>query len=272
MKVCVSNIAWRPEEEASVAKALQAAGVTQVEIAPMRAVPQPWQPDPAQARQYRNWWQDHGISVVAMQALLFGRDGLALFEEAEKRQRTREHLLGVFDLAALLGAQRLVFGSPGQRKRGQRPEAEVWEIAVEFFRDLGHEAARRGTCLCIEPNPPQYGCDWVTDAATGARLVREVASPGFGLHLDAAGMHMAGDDGPQSLRSARDVLRHVHFSAPQLQHVHRSTGVDYPALAAALRDSGYTATVSIEMRNQPDRSNLPYVLESVAFVQQLVAG
>lgn len=251
---------------------LQTLGVAEVEIAPLRAVTDPGAPDPAQAAAYRQFWQGHGIQIRAMQALLFGCEGAALFEDAAQRQRLVARLTGVIELAARLGARRLVFGSPGQRKRGSRVEAELAAIATEVFGGLGHLAARDDICLCIEPNPPVYGCDWVTTASEGAAIVRAVGEPGFGLHLDTAGMWLAGDDGPQAVSAFMDVLRHVHLSAPQLGPVQRGGDVSHGAVLSALAAAGYDQTVSIEMRALAGESNLPQVAEALGYVQSLMAS
>ena len=55
---------------------------------------------------------DRGVSVVALQALLFGRPDLVLFESPERRSATLDYLEGVLRLASWLGAGPLVFGSP----------------------------------------------------------------------------------------------------------------------------------------------------------------
>ncbi len=271
MKLCISNIAWRAEEEAQVARLLEAQGVAHIELAPLRAVTTPWAPDREEATRCRAFWAQHGMQIHALQALLFGRDGLALFEAPEARARMLDHLRGVLQLAQWLGAQRLVFGSPGQRRRNGLSVTDAGQIAADFFGQVGALAQQHGTQVCIEPNPEAYGCDFVTTAAQGEALVRAVHHPGFGLHLDAAGMHLAGDDGPQAVCRGIDVLGHFHISAPQLGHVDRSVPIDYAALLAALGQVGYAGCVSIEMRAEPQRSNLGGVAEAVGYMQQLLA-
>ncbi len=271
MNLCISNIAWRAEEEPQVARLLAALGVARIELAPLRAVATPWQPDKDEALRCRAFWAAHGMQIDALQALLFGRDGMALFETPEARAKMLEHLRGVLQLAEWLGARRLVFGSPGQRRRGQLTVNAAHEIAVAFFREVANIAEKHGACLCIEPNPPTYGCDFVTTAAEGAALVRAVDSPGFGLHLDAAGLYLAGDDGAQSIHDSMDLLGHFHASAPQLGHVNRASPVDVPALLAALASRRYAGDVSIEMRAEPQRSNLARVAESVGWLQEQMA-
>src|SRR5258706_46650 len=164
------------------------------------------------------------------------------------RGRTRDCLAGVPRLAGRLGAGTMAFGSPRNRAGGPLPAADAWRAAVEFFRALGTAAAEAGTCVCIEPNPPRYGADFITTSEEALRLVEEVASPGFGLHLDAACALLAGEDFPARLRKSAHVLRHVHLSEPDLAPVRAGGTLDLPAISAALRDIGYSSWISVEMK------------------------
>jgi sugar phosphate isomerase/epimerase len=250
VKTSISNIAWNPADDERVATWMREAGVQGVEIAPTKIWPKPLEATVDQLVGYRRWWEDRGIPIVAMQALLFGRADLAIFESQAKRDETLAYLERIMALAAALGAGPLVFGSPKNRKTGGRPAAEVEAIAVEFFRRAGDAALRHHVTLCIEPNPVQYDCDWVTCARHGIEFVRKVAHPGFRLHLDAAGMKLAGDDFASSLRDARDALCHFHVSEPNLGSVGKG-GVDHAEHARALRELGYAGWASVEMRFDP---------------------
>ena len=57
--------------------------------------------------------------------------------------------------------------------RGAVSPVDALSIAVDFFSaTLGEHAAARDVTLCIEANPPEYGCDFVTTTAEGRRAVR----------------------------------------------------------------------------------------------------
>jgi len=246
VKLAMSAIAWEPPEDEAAALILREHGFEGVELAPTKIFPRPDAATDAEVAACREAWERRGLRVVAMQALLFGRPELTVFGEA--RERTLEYLSGVARLGARLGAGALVFGSPRNRARGALPAAEAWRSAVGFFRALGSAAAEAGTCVCIEPNPPRYGADFVTTSEEALRLVEEVASPGFGLHLDAACALLAGEDFPARLRKSAHVLRHVHLSEPDLAPVRKGGGLDLPAISAALRDVGYSGWISVEMK------------------------
>jgi len=273
MRLAVSNIAWRPEEDAAMARLLAACGVDAVEVAPTRLWPQPLDASSQDVDAYVQLWQSAGVSIVSMQALLFGRPDLQLFADSASRQATRAYLAGIAQLAARMGATKLVFGSPGNRKVGELDRATAWEIACSFFAAAGRDAAEAGVQLCIEPNPPAYGCDFVTTAAEGLALVQAVAEPGFGLHLDAAGLQLAGDDPAASVLACAGSVCHVHWSAPQLGRIQRGGPVDYAAMLGALRQTNYSGMVSLEMRTALQAGdNRPYVAETIGFVQQLLAA
>ena len=194
-----------------------------------------------------------------MQALLYGMPYTALFEGADLRARMFAQLVAVIEMAGLLGTRNLVFGSPKHRIKGVMTMPEAIEDAAPFFRRLGEVASDNDVCLCIEPNPEHYGCDFVTDSTEGIALVDAVNHPGFGLHLDAAGMTLAGENVESAISAAGPRLRHFHISEKDLAPI-GSGSVDHAAVAAALADSDYPGWLSIEMR--PVESNGIAVIES----------
>src|SRR5262245_32307461 len=105
--------------------------------------------------------------------------------------------------------------------------------------------------LCIEPNPPAYGCNFVTNSSEGLALVRAVDAPGFGLHLDAAGMVLAGEDPLAAIVAARSYLHHFHASEPQLAPL-VPAGIDHARIGRTLRRVGYDGWVAVEMRRADD--------------------
>jgi D-psicose/D-tagatose/L-ribulose 3-epimerase len=253
MCLAVSNIAWPVGADAEAALLLREQGATGVELALTKVWSDPLAASAVEVARCRRWWEARGLRVVALQALLFGKPELVLFGTPAARRATIEYLRGIIGQAARLGARALVFGSPGNRKRGALPWAEARAIAVAFFHELGEAARDCGVTLCIEPNPAEYGCDFVTGAAEAIDLVDVVASPGFAVHLDSAALTLAGD-GPAGVAAAGERCRHFHASTPFLAGV-PGGGVDHAGLARALAAQHYRGWVSIEMsesRLQPN--------------------
>jgi D-psicose/D-tagatose/L-ribulose 3-epimerase len=250
MRLAVSNIAWPAGADDDAARLLVAHGVAGVEVAPARVCERPWEAPAGLVAAYRGFWEDRGLPIVALQALLFGRPDLVLFGDAATRRRLSAHLAAIIDLAADLGATRLVFGSPKNRARGPLGRAAADTIAVPFFRALGRHARDRGVWLCIEPNPAAYGCDFLVDSREAIRFVERVDQDGLGVHLDAGGMMLSGESPAAIVAEAGPRWRHFHASEPHLAAV-GDGGVDHAAIAEALRAVGYAGHVSLEMIQGP---------------------
>jgi len=253
MRLSVSNIAWPAAADDDAAALLRAHGVRGVEIAPARVCERPWEAPAERVAAYRHAWEDRGLPIVALQALLFGRGELALFGSAADRAALEAHLAGIIALAAGLGATALVFGSPRNRRRGGLDPAAAEGIAVPFFRAIGRRAADHGVWLCLEANPPDYGCDFLTTTAEMVRFVAAVDTDGLGVHLDSGGMKLAGEDPATAIAAAGPRWRHVHASEPHLVPL-GDGGVDHAAFAHALAGSGYRGWVSVEMAPPPTGS------------------
>ena len=140
-----------------------------------------------------------------------------------------------------------MLGAPKQRDRGALSSAQAFDRAVPVLRGLAATFADAGCCLCIEPNPVDYGCNFITDATQGAALVRAVDHRGFGLHLDAAGMFLAGDDLTTLWPQLGALVRHYHISEPELAGF-ATPRVPHARNLATLRDTGYAGWCSVEMR------------------------
>lgn len=252
MKLAISNIAWETHDDPAVLAVLRHCGVTGIEIAPTKIWPS-WQgASAAAAAELRRSLNDEGFSVPAFQAILFGRNDLRVFDEGTWAAFD-EHMRLVADLAAVMGAGVLVFGSPKNRRRGQLPMSQAVPTAVRLFQRLGSICAERGVTIGLEHNPPEYGCDFVTCAADAAELTAQVSSEGFALHLDAGGLHMCGGDIASVIRDVGPFV-HYHASEPMLDNPVRAKSVDHAAAAGALTEVGYSGWVSLEMKgpNSPD--------------------
>lgn len=263
MRLAVSNIAWDIDEEDLIARQLADEGITAVEIAPTKVFSDPTNATADEVAAYRSFWSSFGIEIVAFQSILFGHPDMRLFRTQDERIAFIAVARQFIDLADMIGARRIVFGSPVQRAvPSGMSSGEASRIAQEIFTTIGEIAAAKQVVFCIEPNPSVYGCNFVTTASAGDQLVREVASEGFGLHLDAAGMALAHDNPATAVAHSHDLIRHFHLSAPQLGELDPSL-VDYSASLHALESHRYSGAVSIEMRSAARGTNLRRVSAAI---------
>ncbi|MCW1885164.1 sugar phosphate isomerase/epimerase [Luteolibacter flavescens] len=251
MNLCVSHIAWPPGDELEALTFLRGLGVTEIEVAPVRAFGNPLAATEREVRERAAWYRGQGFGIAAFQALLFGTEGLQLFGTEDSRKALKELLIATGRVAGWAGAGAMVFGSPKNRLRHDLPHAEAIRQAADFFREVGDACAACGTCLLIEANPEAYGADFCTRLEEAAELVDAAGSPGFALHVDAGGMAVSGEDFEPVLRQAGKLLKHVHASQPDLASFADPHPIHGP-LASILTDIGYEGSVSIEMRAQAD--------------------
>ncbi len=249
MKLSISNIAWTPEEEPEIACLLQKNKVEAVEVAPSK-IGNPTKLTNAEIDDYKKFWSRHGIQIVAMQSLLFGSEGMALFETTEQRENMFQYLKQVIRLGGRLGARGLVFGSPKTRRIENQAPDSIHEIALEFFDKIGTLAAQHDTVFLLEPNGAIYNCNFVISEQEAITMVAEVNNPGFSFHVDSAAIYLA-DESPEVLESVADKIVHVHASEPYLKPISTESEVPHTELASLLREVGYEGFVSIEMRNSP---------------------
>src|SRR5690606_19845978 len=111
MRLSISNIAWDVEEDPAVADLLRGLGIDAIDIAPGKYFSRPANATDVEIEAVRRAWEDRGISIVGMQALLFGTEGLNLFGPASVQEAMLAHLAVVCRIGAGLGATWLVFGS-----------------------------------------------------------------------------------------------------------------------------------------------------------------
>lgn len=142
------------------------------------------------------------------------------------------------------------------------PVERADEIGAAFFRNAGQTAFDNGTTICIEPNPPEYGCDWVTTTEDAERLVQRVDHPGFGLHLDAGTLTLHPEPAKRQIPRLAVPPRHFHVSEPHLVPV-GSLGTDHSAYARQLHTLGYSGWCSIEMKPAGASGNVEHVARAL---------
>jgi len=215
MMIAISNIAWDVCEYEEVAALLHRYSVDAIDIVPGKYFPKPDKADESEIARVRDWWAVKGIEITGMQALLFGTSGLNLFAAPEVQTAMLRHLNAVCRIASGMGAKRLVFGSPKNRDRSEFGEAEATEIANDFFHRLGDVAGSHGVVICLEPNPPCYGANFMTDSAETARVVTEVAHPAIRMQLDTGAITINGEDPENVIGRYASLIGHIHASPSQ---------------------------------------------------------
>jgi sugar phosphate isomerase/epimerase len=246
MRLAISNIAWDTAEDSHVAEILHRHNMDAIDVAPGKYFPEPKTAEDEKIQQVRRFWEDRGIAITGMQALLFGTAGLNLFGPAESQNAMLDHLGNICRIGAGLGATRLVFGSPKNRDRGGLTDEQAAEVAIPFLQSLGDIAAAHAVTICLEPNPPKYGCNFMTTSEATAGIVQQVSHPAIRMQLDTGAITINSENPNDVAGNYSHLIGHVHASEPDL--VPLGDGVtDHGRMAAALKNKLPNHIVSIEM-------------------------
>ena len=246
MRLAISNIAWDVAEDEVIAQLLGRYGIDAVDVAPGKYFPDPANASDDDIKRVRAWWAERGIEITGMQALLFGTSGLNVFGPTDVQDALLAHLAAVCRIGAGLGAVRVVFGSPKNRDRSGLTDQEAMAVAVPFFRRLGDIAAANGVFICLEPNPPCYGANFMTTSAETAQVVKQVAHPAIRMQFDTGALTINGEDVAGVLERYAHLIGHVHASEPDLLPL-GDGGTDHAKVHAALAHYLPEHLVAIEM-------------------------
>ena len=264
-KIAISNIAWSPEEDDEIAGILSKLLISGIEVSPTKLWDNPTDQDDYSIQSCLDYWSEKSIKIIAMQALLFGHPECTIFDNENSRMKTLTYLSKIITLGTKLGAKIFVFGSPKNRLVQGLESKKVKDTAIKFFYALGELAHKKSAKFCIEPNALEYGCDFVCTTSEGVDIVKEVAHPGFKLHLDAGVMSLNHERYEESLDLAFEFMEHFHISEPYLQEIGKGE-TDHIRIARHLRIMNYDKWVSIEMKNNLRESNISTVKDSLEYV------
>ncbi len=249
MKLAVSNIAWDKHDDLNVLTELLNLGVKGIEVAPTKIWPNWVGASRSSAIDYRKKMQKLGLEIPAMQALLFNRPDLQLFNK-DTHVDFFKHIRLLAEIANGFGAGVLVFGSPNNRRRGDISLSQADVLAYEFFSMAANICEEMDCVMALEHNPVEYGCDFITNARDAKALVDAVNHESFKLHLDSGGLYMCGSDIRNEIINLKE-FSHFHASEPMLAPICGGE-VDFTEVAAGLCLSGYDGWVSIEMKSVAD--------------------
>ncbi|KEY57807.1 sugar phosphate isomerase/epimerase [Serratia sp. DD3] len=246
MRLSISNIAWDVAEDNAMVGLLHKYQVDAIDIAPGKYFADPINASNTDIAKVKNWWGDHNIEIVGMQALLFGTQGLNVFGSEESQQAMLSHLTAVCRIAVGLGATRLVFGSPRNRDCSGLSEQKTIETALSFFQQLADIAQQHGVIICLEPNPTHYGANFMTTTEETARIVKLIQHPSIKMQLDTGAMAINSENVNDLLPCYSDLIGHIHISEADLLPIGDAT-TNHSAIHHALAQYLPMQVATIEM-------------------------
>ena len=169
--------------------------------------------------------------------------------EATNRQRAREFVAGIIDVAGSFGAPAVV-GSMQGRWEGNvsRDQALGWLAAA--LEELAPQAHRHGVPLLFEPLN-RYETNLICTVADGVAFLKTLSTSNVKLLADLFHMNIEETNIADGIRAGKGYIGHVHF----VDSNRRAAGlghINYKPIAAALKEIGYEGYASAEAFAYPD--------------------
>lgn len=221
-------------------------GYAGLEVAPFTLSDRPHELGPAAVGELRRALAAEGVACSSLHWLLLAPEGLSITSADDAvRARTVEVMRRLVDLAAQLGADCLVHGSPGQRALPEG-DAGARGRAVECLATAAEAAEAAGVVYCIEPLS-RRDTNFVNTLAEAAEIVREVGGSGLRTMIDCSATARDGDD-PVAMFDAwypTGLLAHVQVNDPNRRGPGEGA-LGFAPFVAALRRHGYDGWVAVE--------------------------
>jgi sugar phosphate isomerase/epimerase len=140
-----------------------------------------------------------------------------------------------------------------------------WNDYVDGLKECAQYAEQAGVKYSLEPHPFRYGAN--TEGLI--RLIEAIDSPAIGVNFDPSHLFPSGDIPHMVLYRLAGKILHCHFSDNDGEtNVHWRPGkgkIDWKAVLAALKDTGFDGVVSLEFEDIPGVSrgkrNVPGVYQ-----------
>jgi len=201
-------------------------------------------------REIKETVEEVGLPIRSVVCVAFG---LVDFNPSVQRF-TKDRIKAYVDQGAYLGAHNvlLVVGEYYWDCEVFPAEA-IWDMAKDAVRSAGEYAGSKGLEIVLELEPFETAI--LKDVHELVRFVREIDHPAVRANADISHLHLS-DASFEDVKELTGLIGHIHLSDCDGK-VHG----DLPAgrgitpirdYLAAIRDTGYDGTVSIELEYSPD--------------------
>lgn len=249
-KLAISNIAWTGNED-KVFKLLSDLGVTGVEVAPGKIAGGWERLNVNVMKDYKEHCANFGLVIPSFQAFLFGKPELQLLGDKYTFKAFKEHIKYISELAAVAGAEVLVFGAPKNRKLLGNSYSEAQELAKERLAELADICWQYKVSIGLEAVPESYGGEIIKSYRESFDIVNFVNNPGLVMHLDTGCTFLNDESIDDAIKNTSDYMKHFHISQPGLGCFTKPAEYNFNALKT-LSKSNYKSWKCIEMLETED--------------------
>ena len=262
MKLSISNIAWKPEENELIFSLMNKYGFTGLEFAPTLLLGEnPYNKIPEAKLQLHKLTTSYNIFFSSIQSVFYKMDA-QLFGPNDEQEVLFNTLQKAIEFCSALEIHNIVFGAPKNRVI---PEDKTVLDIIPFFTEIAKIANANNTVLSMEANPAIYQTNFINTTGEAIQLVKEVNSPGFKVNLDF-GTIIENEESLNYLETELEFINHIHISEPFLMPIKRRD--EHRELAAILKANSYDGYISIEMR-QPEQNASSIIESTLQYIREI---
>lgn len=208
MKISISNLAWRVDEDQSkVIELLDRHNIECIEL----------------ANRKQNFKQvlESGRSVCSMQSI-FDPEGFELFGSELDRSMLELKFFRVLSDAENIKCGNIVYGCPKSRRMPEFNRSSerdrVFSEVVEMFREVAD--SKKSITIAIEPVSERYGSQFLTNFREAVKFVKKIDRANVKVNLDLANILETDVSSDEVIRDLKYVS-HVHVSEISLGKIER---------------------------------------------------
>jgi D-psicose/D-tagatose/L-ribulose 3-epimerase len=203
----VSNLSWNHEDSNLAFAKLRDMGIKYIEVAPTKVCDWVDSDFFKKIKDYKILAKKYDIEICGLQSLFFNKS-INLFKEPKL---FLEHFKVVIKTARILEAKYLVYGSPKTRVKTENDDESIF---VDIFCDISELA--KDINVCIEPNPLEYGCNFILNASECEEMVRKINKKNIKSHIDTSSI-ILNKESINFFKSTNSITAHI--SAPFLKNI-----------------------------------------------------
>jgi sugar phosphate isomerase/epimerase len=256
MELSVSNIAWNKSKNRKALEILNMKNIKYIDVAPTLISDSI---DDINISDVENYYKSFDIKIVGMQSLLYPFPDISLFDNEYSKNLLLNYLEKIFIIANKLKIENMVFGSP--KNRIIRDNISISEsYQIEIFREISKLAKKNDCIICFEPNPSEYGCNFMTKTYDTIDFIKKVNDDNFKLNLDISTTIMNGEDVNYILKNNLNIIQHLHISSPFIKGI---LDLDNESISNLLRKYKYKKFITMECLFPDDDDELSIFLKNI---------
>jgi len=190
------------------------------------------------------------LSAIATGQSFYSDGWSPTSDDPEIRTRLDDRMYRIIDLASPWEAMVVIGGVRGTLTGSDLHRADQYERALDAVGRYAEYGLSQNVSLVIEPIN-RYETNYINTVVEAMQFIDDVRVSDLGILVDTFHMNIEEANLAESLRSAGDRIRHVQFTDSNRLAAGRGH-INFPELAAVLRESGYRGYLSTETLPLPD--------------------